>query len=206
MREPNLRNLKLLSAKIAAAAVIAGLLAGCAAVSPVTKNPAAVKSQVMVTLSSPNGKLKKKCTLLWSEPFFRMEIRGFLNEPVVGLSADNERLKIYFYQTNLFYDEQVMNAGPAICRLFSGKGNNPFELKLSKNTLRFKLAYTASGDNAELPYIVELYGKEGSARISFIKPDTSYNFTRDSFPLKIPANAVKISEEALMRSFETWIN
>ena len=207
MREINLKTLNPLHIKIAAAACIASLLAGCAAVGPaVKKTPSTVKTQVLVTLSSPNGKLKKKCVLAWSNPRFRMDIRGFLNEPVAALSADAARLTIYLYQSNLYYDEAVKDAGPSLCSLFSGTAGNPFELKLGKNTLSFRLAYRHSGETPELPFTVELGGKEGVALFDFIKPDVSPGLAPEYFTLKIPANAVRISEDAVMRSLKTWIN
>ena len=207
MQRTNLRALKITLVEIAAAAAISALLAGCAGVAPaLKKTTAGVKSQVLVTLTSAKGKLKKKCSLAWSEPFFRMEVRGFLNEPVAGLSADSGRLRIYLYQSNLFYDEEVKNAGPKLCRLFSGNAKNPFEMNLNKTVLRFTLSYEEANDGSELPAAVKLSGNNSSALISFIKPDISYIPATDDFNLKIPANAVRISEDAVVRSLETWIN
>jgi len=207
MRRKNSNSFKTPFAKLAAAALISVLLAGCAAVAPsLKKEPVAVKTQVMVTLSSPKGRLKKKCTLAWSEPYFKMEVRGFLNEPVAGLSADAGRLRVYLYQSNLYYDEEVKDAGPALCRLFSGNAANPYVLKLNKKTLNFRLKYEALQDGSELPYSVELYGKESGAKMDFIKPDISFRYDPELFRLKVPASAVKISEDAIVRSLESWIN
>ncbi len=207
MRRKNSNSFKLPHAKLIAAALISVLLAGCAAVAPsLKKEHAGVKTQVMVTLTSQKGKLKKKCTLAWSEPYFRMEVRGFLNEPVAALSADAGHLRIYLYQSNLYYDEEVKDAGPALCRLFSGSSANPFIIKLNRNTLNFKLKYEQLRDGSELPYAVELYGKESGAKINFIRPDTSFVYDPELFRLKVPETAVKISEDAIVRSLESWIN
>jgi len=166
----------------------------------------AVKTQVMVTLTSPKGKLKKKCTLAWAAPYFRMEVRGFLNEPIAELAADAGRLKIYLYQSNLYYDEKVTDAGPILCSLFSGRAASPFLLKLTNNTLNFKLKYEAPLDGSEIPYSVELYGREGGVKINFIKPDTSFVYAPEYFRFKTPENAVKINEDAIVGTLKSWIN
>ena len=42
--------------------------------------------------------------------------------------------------------------------------------------------------------------------MDFIKPDISFRYDPELFRLKVPASAVKISEDAIVRSLESWIN
>jgi len=184
------------------------LLSGCAGTREKIKHTqGSIKADIMVTVSRGDAnKFKKKCSFVLAEGNkFRLEIRGFFNEPLFLLTANGDTLFIYFYQSNLYYLEQVQGVGAEFNALLTGKCGGTFELKLKKTLYSFKAAYPNYSGEDKLPVKIELSGEKIKTLITLQEPLFDVELPTGTFDFALPKKAVKVNEEGIVRTLDTWI-
>ncbi len=184
------------------------ILSGCSAMrETVKKEPGYIKAGLMATVSRDGaGKVKKKCNVVMDRSSrFRFEIKGFFNEPLFLLLGNGDRLLFYFYQSNIYYEEQVPGSGASLNRLFNGTTGGSFEIKLKKTSYVFKLSYPGVSQENKLPDKIELLGEKIKIFLALQEPLFEAAIPVGTFEHIVPKNAININEEGLVRTIDAWI-